>query len=42
MKSTLQPGLHRFTCMAPQNKTVPHHCPEVAEFQAMPSVFATD
>ena len=42
MKSTLEPGLqHRFTYMVPQNKTVPHLYPEVAEFQAMPAVFAT-
>ncbi len=42
MKRTLKPGLtHRFTYRVPQNKTVPHLYPEVAEFQAMPEVFAT-
>ncbi len=42
MKATLKPGLtHRFTYQVPQNKTVPHLYPEVAEFQAMPEVFAT-
>ena len=42
MKSTLEPGLtHRFTYQVPNNKTVPHLYPEVAEFQAMPAVFAT-
>jgi fluoroacetyl-CoA thioesterase len=38
MKPTLAPGLtHRFTYTMPQNKTVPHLYPEVAEFQAMPA-----
>ncbi len=42
MKATLEPGLtHRFTYKVPQNKTVPHLYPEVADFQAMPAVFAT-
>jgi fluoroacetyl-CoA thioesterase len=42
MKSTLEPGLtHRSTYRVPNNKTVPHLYPEVAEFQAMPAVFAT-
>jgi len=42
MKSTLKPGLaHRFAYRVPHNKTVPHLYPEVADFQAMPEVFAT-
>jgi fluoroacetyl-CoA thioesterase len=42
MKPTLEPGLtHRFAYRVPQNKTVPHLYPEVADFQAMPEVFAT-
>ena len=42
MKSTLTPGLtHRFVYRVPDNKTVPHLYPEVADFQAMPRVFAT-
>jgi fluoroacetyl-CoA thioesterase len=42
MKATLKPGLtHRFGYRVPQNKTVPHLYPEVADFQAMPQVFAT-
>jgi fluoroacetyl-CoA thioesterase len=42
MKTTLAPGLtHRFTYQVPQNKTVPHLYPEIADFQAMPEVFAT-
>jgi fluoroacetyl-CoA thioesterase len=42
MKSTLKPGLtHRFAYRVPDNKTVPHLYPEVAEFQTMPAVFAT-
>ena len=42
MKSTLTPGLtHRFVYRVPENKTVPHLYPEVADFQAMPQVFAT-
>ena len=42
MKKTLAPGLtHRFTYRVPQNKTVPHLYPEIADFQAMPQVFAT-
>ena len=42
MKETLKPGLtHRFTYRVPPDKTVPHLYPEVAEFQAMPTVFAT-
>ena len=42
MKTTLKPGLtHRFAYKVPDNKTVPHLYPEVADFQAMPRVFAT-
>jgi fluoroacetyl-CoA thioesterase len=42
MKATLKPGLtHRFAYRVPQNKTVPHLYPEVADFQTMPEVFAT-
>jgi fluoroacetyl-CoA thioesterase len=42
MKATLRPGLtHRFSYEVPQNKTVPHLYPEVADFQSMPEVFAT-
>ena len=42
MKPTLKAGLtHRFRYQVPQNKTVPHLYPEVADFQAMPAVFAT-
>jgi fluoroacetyl-CoA thioesterase len=42
MKPTLRPGLtHRFVYRVPENKTVPHLYPEVADFQAMPRVFAT-
>jgi fluoroacetyl-CoA thioesterase len=42
MKPTLKAGLtHRFSYRVPQNKTVPHLYPEVADFQAMPQVFAT-
>lgn len=42
MKPTLKPGLtHRFVYRVPDNKTVPHLYPEVADFQAMPRVFAT-
>jgi fluoroacetyl-CoA thioesterase len=42
MKATLKPGLtHRFSYRVPDNKTVPHLYPEVADFQAMPRVFAT-
>jgi len=42
MKSTLKPGLtHRFAYRVPENKTVPHLYPEVADFQTMPRVFAT-
>jgi len=42
MKKTLAPGLiHRFTYRVPPNKTVPHLYPEIADFQAMPEVFAT-
>jgi fluoroacetyl-CoA thioesterase len=42
MKPTLKPGLtHRFAYRVPANKTVPHLYPEVADFQAMPRVFAT-
>jgi fluoroacetyl-CoA thioesterase len=42
MKATLKPGFtHRFAYRVPQNKTVPHLYPEVADFQAMPEVFAT-
>jgi fluoroacetyl-CoA thioesterase len=42
MKATLRPGLtHRFSYEVPQNKTVPHLYPEVADFQLMPEVFAT-
>jgi fluoroacetyl-CoA thioesterase len=42
MKATLKPGLtHRFGYRVPDDKTVPHLYPEVADFQAMPRVFAT-
>ena len=42
MKKTLAPGLtHHFSYRVPQNKTVPHLYPEIADFQAMPEVFAT-
>jgi fluoroacetyl-CoA thioesterase len=42
MKATLKSGLsHRFSYQVPQNKTVPHLYPEVADFQKMPAVFAT-
>jgi len=42
MKPTLKAGLtHRFTYKVPENKTVPDLYPEVADFQAMPAVFAT-
>ena len=42
MKATLKPGLtHRFAYRVPDNKTVPHLYPEVADFQAMPRVLAT-
>ena len=42
MKPTLKPGLtHRFAYRVPDDKTVPHLYPEVADFQAMPRVFAT-
>ncbi len=42
MKPTLKAGLkHRFAYKVPDNKTVPHLYPEVADFQAMPRVFAT-
>jgi fluoroacetyl-CoA thioesterase len=42
MKPTLKAALkHRFIYQVPGNKTVPHLYPEVAEFQAMPDVFAT-
>ena len=42
MKPTLKAGLtHRFTYRVPDNKTVPHLYPEVADFQTMPRVFAT-
>jgi len=42
MKPTLKPGLtHRFAYRVPDNKTVPHLYPEVADFQTMPRVFAT-
>jgi fluoroacetyl-CoA thioesterase len=42
MKPTLKPGLtHRFAYQVPDNKTVPHLYPEVADFQEMPRVFAT-
>jgi fluoroacetyl-CoA thioesterase len=42
MKKTVAPGLtHRFSYRVPANKTVPHLYPEIAEFQAMPAVFAT-
>jgi fluoroacetyl-CoA thioesterase len=42
MKPTLTPGLtHRFSYRVPDDKTVPHLYPEVADFQAMPRVFAT-
>jgi fluoroacetyl-CoA thioesterase len=42
MKDSLKPGLrHRFVYRVPENKTVPHLYPEAADFQSMPSVFAT-
>jgi fluoroacetyl-CoA thioesterase len=42
MKKTLAPGLtHGFSYRVPANKTVPDLYPEIAEFQAMPTVFAT-
>jgi fluoroacetyl-CoA thioesterase len=42
MKPTLHAGLsHRFAYTVPDNKTVPHLYPEVADFQTMPRVFAT-
>ena len=42
MTPTLRPGLsHRFSYKVPENKTVPHVYPEVADFRAMPAVFAT-
>jgi fluoroacetyl-CoA thioesterase len=42
MKPTLKPGLtHRFAYRVPRDKTVPHLYSEVADFQAMPDVFAT-
>jgi fluoroacetyl-CoA thioesterase len=42
MKTTLKPGLtHRFAYRVPENKTVPHLYAEVADFKAMPEVFAT-
>jgi fluoroacetyl-CoA thioesterase len=42
MKATLRHGLkHRFCYQVPANKTVPHLYPDVADFQAMPAVFAT-
>jgi fluoroacetyl-CoA thioesterase len=42
MKPTLKPGLtHRFAYRVPADKTVPNLYPEVADFQAMPRVFAT-
>jgi fluoroacetyl-CoA thioesterase len=42
MKPTLHAGLkHRFAYQVPENKTVPHLYPEVADFQSMPRVFAT-
>jgi fluoroacetyl-CoA thioesterase len=42
MKPTLTRGLtHRFVYRVPENKTVPHLYPEVADFQAMPHVLAT-
>jgi fluoroacetyl-CoA thioesterase len=42
MKPTLKPGLtHRFAYRVPDDKTVPHLYPEVADFRTMPRVFAT-
>src|SRR6516165_2395980 len=42
MMATLQRGSkHRFRYQVPATKTVPHLYPEVADFQAMPEVFAT-
>jgi fluoroacetyl-CoA thioesterase len=42
MKASLQRGVkHRFCYQVPESKTVPHLYPEVADFQAMPAVFAT-
>ena len=42
MKETLKPGIEsEFTFRVPESKTVPALYPESAEFQAMPTVFAT-
>ena len=42
MKASLQRGLkHRFCYQVPENKTVPHLYLGIADFQAMPAVFAT-
>ncbi len=42
MKDTLKPGATaRFEYKVPANKTVPYLYPEAAEFQYMPTVFAT-
>jgi fluoroacetyl-CoA thioesterase len=42
MKATLKRGLKlRFPYQVPANKTVPYLYPEIADFQAMPAVFAT-
>ena len=42
MKPTLKPGLkHALSFKVPRNKTVPYLYPEIANFKAMPEVFAT-
>jgi fluoroacetyl-CoA thioesterase len=42
MKASLRRGLKQcFSYRVPESKTVPHLYPEVADFQAMPRVFAT-
>ncbi len=42
MKDTLKPGLtFDFKYTVPENKTVPHLFPDMAELQIMPHVFAT-
>jgi fluoroacetyl-CoA thioesterase len=42
MRSTLQRGAGaRFAYVVPPGKTVPHLYPDAADFQAMPTVFAT-
>jgi len=42
MKTSLQPGFrYELRFAVPQSQTVPALYPEAAEFQQMPSVFAT-